>query len=569
MSDHTDPAATSSPPDLPAGDDAGTPEGCERPWCGAGPLEANLQPRPTMPVQWLTAHPGNVRADLELSGEFVASITENGVLVPLRITIDGDGDAERYRVIDGHRRLAAAVQAGIAEVPYDMASGRNADEAGQYLDMYNAHHHRKGFTRLEEADALFAASAAGATKTRIRKSTGLKTGQVKTALAAATLTGDTRVSIADLSRERSDDLSLEDLAILAEFQDDPEALSQLMNLAAYHDSLEHQAERLRQQHADRARHEQLRAELHAGGLTVTDHLPPGALLLTFLTHEGEQLTPESHATCAGRGAYFRDWDLENPVHYCLDPGQYGHQRSQEITPGEGALAAPQMPAQVPSTPPAEDPAVTESRRRTTEGNRAWRAAAEVRHRWLAGQLLARRAAPREVDVFVAKQLLIMPEPLRRYLSSAHMSTVFTAITGKQAPQMIEACGTAPSRGLPLLMLAPIIAAYEHALTVVAGSQDTWQDTRFSPCPYADAGDYFTFLALVGYQLSDIEQSVADGASWTSDSPAADTVRAGLAEPDSESQDGADVPPDVPDDSPEGQDVLAGPEVDTSQAQAAA
>jgi hypothetical protein len=228
-----------------------------------------------------------------------------------------------------------------------------------------------------------------------------------------------------------------------------------------------------------------------------------------------------------------------------------------------------MPPHVPSTRPAEDPAVTESRRRTTEGNRAWRAAAEVRHRWLAGQLLARRAAPRDVDVFVARQLLSMPEPLRRYLGSAHLSTVFTAITGKQAPQLIEACGTAASRGLPLLMLAPIAAAYEHALTVVAGSQDTWQDTRFSPCPYADAGDYFTFLASIGYQLSEIEQSVADRTSWTSGSAADETVRVRLAEPDAESQDGADVPPDVPDDSPDGQDVLAGSEDDTSQEQAAA
>lgn len=449
MSDHTD----TSPADPSATDDAAAPDECERPWCGAGPLSANLTTRPTMPVGWLTAHPGNVRADLDLSAEFVASIAENGVLVPLRITIDGDGDTERYRVIDGHRRLGAAVQAGLGEVPYDLAPDRCGDEAGQFLDMFNAHRHRKGFTRLEEADALFSASTAGATRTRIRKSTGLKAGQVKAALSAATLTEDTRASAGELGRERGDELTLEDLAILAEFQDEPEALNRLMNSAAYHDSLEHEAERLRQEHADRAQHERLIGELTASGLTITDSLPPGALRLPFLTHEGEQLTPESHATCPGRGAFFYTWDLDNPVHYCTDPTQYGHQQPEDIPSSPSALGSAgssgsPTPAPDAAAPPAEDAEVAASRRRVIEGNRAWRAAAEVRHRWLAGQLFARRSAPREVDVFVAAQLLTMPEVPRRYLSSAGMSSAFAATTGQQSSQMIEACATAASRKLP-------------------------------------------------------------------------------------------------------------------------
>jgi ParB-like nuclease family protein len=84
-----------------------------------------------MPVSQLAAHPGNVRADLDLNEEFVASIAANGVLVALRITPDGEG----LRVIDGGRRLAAAVKAGIEEVPFDLVAERAGDEAGQYLDM--------------------------------------------------------------------------------------------------------------------------------------------------------------------------------------------------------------------------------------------------------------------------------------------------------------------------------------------------------------------------------------------------------------------------------------------------
>ena len=102
-----------------------------------------------------------------------------------------------------------------------------------------------------------AAREAGATKARIRKSTGLKSPQVTAALAAATPSGETRASVEALPRE----LTLEDLAILAEFEGDHEAVDQLLNAARWHGTLDHQAERLRQERADKAEHERLCHEL--------------------------------------------------------------------------------------------------------------------------------------------------------------------------------------------------------------------------------------------------------------------------------------------------------------------
>jgi ParB-like chromosome segregation protein Spo0J len=87
-------------------------------------------------------------------------------------------------VIEGHRRLAAAVKLGLTEVPYDLTADRENDVAGQFLDIYAVNHHRKPFTPLEEADALFGASTHGATKTRIRKATGLGKEDVTAALRA-------------------------------------------------------------------------------------------------------------------------------------------------------------------------------------------------------------------------------------------------------------------------------------------------------------------------------------------------------------------------------------------------
>ena len=67
-----------------------------------------------IPVGDLTAHPGNVREDLNLTEEFLASVAAEGVRIPLLITTAPGGG---WRVIEGHRRLAAALKAGLAEVP--------------------------------------------------------------------------------------------------------------------------------------------------------------------------------------------------------------------------------------------------------------------------------------------------------------------------------------------------------------------------------------------------------------------------------------------------------------------
>jgi hypothetical protein len=78
---------------------ADAPVGDQPPDAARGQAADGPQPEsgPWIKVSLLTAHPGNVRADLELSPEFCASVAEFGVRVPLLITPDGPS----YRVIDG------------------------------------------------------------------------------------------------------------------------------------------------------------------------------------------------------------------------------------------------------------------------------------------------------------------------------------------------------------------------------------------------------------------------------------------------------------------------------------
>ena len=298
----------------PATEQSAHPDGAE-----ATPGEQSGESPPwraMIAVSQLAAHPGNVRADLDLNEEFVHSVAVNGVLTALRITPDAEG----FRVIDGGRRLAAALKTGTKEVPYDLVPERAGDEAGQYLDMINTNRHRNPLTVLEEAGALFAAHQAGARKTRLRKAAGLTAAAVNDALAAAQLSEDIRAKVGHLVQQ----LTLDQYALLAEFEDDPAAVDRLASAAQWGMSLDHEAERLRQERAEIAEHQRIRAELEGAGVTVTATLPANGQLLTSLCHDDQILTPETHAACPGRGAFFRPYDLASPVHYCTDPAAYGH-----------------------------------------------------------------------------------------------------------------------------------------------------------------------------------------------------------------------------------------------------
>jgi hypothetical protein len=165
-----------------------------------------------------------------------------------------------------------------------------------------------------------------------------------------------------------------------------------------------------------AEQDRIRGELETAGYTITDILPANGQHLAVLSHDGEDLTPGSHAACPGRGVFFRFYVPLEPVHYRANPDRYRHTfRFRPAAPS--VTPAPDRPCPEPAEP---DP----SRCLVIQRNREWQAAATVRHRWLATHLFARRTAPREVAQFVARQLLTMPDPLRSGLAQAHSAEAF-------------------------------------------------------------------------------------------------------------------------------------------------
>jgi ParB family chromosome partitioning protein len=492
--------------------------------------------RAMIATELLTAHPGNVRRDIHLDQEFVESIRELGILTALRITPDGSGG---YRVIEGHRRLAAAEHLGLTEVPYDLAVEREGDEAGQFLDMYVTNHHREGLSTLEEADALFGASASGASRRRIRKATGLSAEELASALAAGGMSGVARETAAAFGRS----ITLDQVALFAEFQDDEDAIGLIMDDICNGRSGQHVAERLRQERAAAAARQQLITQLVADGYEIADQYPEARQLLTYLAHDGQDLTPETHAACPGRAVYLVSYNPPTVTHFCTDPAAHGHESrllgsalpdlSGSGTSGSEDVDSPPAPGAAPTPDPA--------RRLVIEGNKAWAAAANVRKRWLAGSLLARRTAPREVMPFVTTQLLEMPAPVRDAITHASRSSLFAEITGGTM-RHDDNTSTLPAERLRIAILAVIATCYEERMDGEQGRY-TWRtDRRFTQCPREDAGAYFRFLASVGYELAPIEQAVADGVPYTGDEPAEvpDADHEAGITPDGPAEGGGDV-----------------------------
>ncbi|WP_018655664.1 ParB/RepB/Spo0J family partition protein [Actinomadura flavalba] len=254
--------------------------------------------RPMIPVELLTAHPGNVREDKQADQAFCKSVAAAGIVTPLEIAAEPEGG---YRVVDGNIRLDAALKVGLEAVPYFFSD--TGDEEGlQFLHMLITSRYRKSLNVHEEAAALFAASEAGLTRTQIRKTTGLSRDEVRDGVRAGGLNGNARELVAELDYE----WTLEELALLAPYQDDPDALEYLARTATY-SPLKYAVQRLEDSRARERRHAARVAELEASGLPITAERPQDAVSLRALvTQDGQAMDADAHADCPGRGAVADD-----------------------------------------------------------------------------------------------------------------------------------------------------------------------------------------------------------------------------------------------------------------------
>lgn len=239
-----------------------------------------------VPVTDLTSHPRNPRRDLGDLTELADSIRAHGVRSPLLVA-DRDG---QHVVVAGHRRLAAARQAELVDVPCIIDP--HLTETDQLELMLVENLQRSDLTPIEEAEGYQALLDEGLKVTMIAKRTGRSRSTVDSRLKLLAQPEAVRDLV------HTGQATLHDASRLAAFTDEPEH----DNLAAALGTSDfdwriRNAERHRKDRQDLAKlagklaklggtiaikepHGYVIERSYTPGDKLPDHLPNGAVLVT-------------------------------------------------------------------------------------------------------------------------------------------------------------------------------------------------------------------------------------------------------------------------------------------------
>lgn len=165
-------------------------------------------------------HPDNPRKNIGDVTDLAASIKTNGLLSPLSVVPNG----ERYRVIAGHRRLAACKQAGTGAVPCFVL---DLDPLQQLEAMVTENCQREQLTVLEEADAIQGMLDLGATTANVAHRLGRSADYVRDRAKAASIKADVRKT-----RDDFDQLTIGQLMAIARYDGQPDRQERLAHAAA-------------------------------------------------------------------------------------------------------------------------------------------------------------------------------------------------------------------------------------------------------------------------------------------------------------------------------------------------
>ena len=135
-----------------------------------------------IPLKMLEPHPDNPRKDLGDLTELADSIKANGVMQNL--TVVASPDPDKYRVVIGHRRMAAAKLAGLTELPCIIS---DMDHKEQVATMMIENMQRSDLTAVEQGMGFQMMLDLGDTVDEIAKRTGVRKRRVKTALSVTSL----------------------------------------------------------------------------------------------------------------------------------------------------------------------------------------------------------------------------------------------------------------------------------------------------------------------------------------------------------------------------------------------
>jgi ParB family chromosome partitioning protein len=436
----------------------------------------------------------NVRTDLRREDkEFKRSIKERGVLEAVTVYRDDD---DRYVLERGQRRTVTAAEVG---TPTGLIPARvvaKPDDADRIGDQLVENIHRAEMRDSEILAGVEQLTLLGVSAAQIAK---------RTAIARPTVDAALAVAKGDETRKRVDsgELTLTEASIFAEFEHDPDAIEVLERQKRWGQPLEHQAQRLRDEAAEREAYDAEVERLRGEGLPVlsrqeADDADGAPLLETMRTPDGEPVPAEDWPNVPGVAVIVDDdyWEYPEP-----DDGTDTDDEADEypepvkvyrplwvVTDVEASgLTHAHGVADVGEDAEAEADADREERReerrRVIANNAAWRSAETVRRKWLT-TFLARKSAPKGAEALICEAVVTGDHTLNKAMTYRHpmlcrlLGIEISGAYWGATPELAElAAKPATPKAATMTTLGAVVAAWEDSIGTHTWRNPTGWDAR--------------------------------------------------------------------------------------------
>lgn len=148
-----------------------------------------------IPLDRLVSHEKNRAVDLDKVLEMAASINEHGILTPLVVT-EHLTDYNRWLILDGHHRAAAARKLGMSQVLCTIRHGLDEDVDEQLIVMVVGNCQRNDMSPMDRAE-WFGLLKRTMPVSEISRRTGLTEGRIYDSLSLLELDAETRQAVRD------------------------------------------------------------------------------------------------------------------------------------------------------------------------------------------------------------------------------------------------------------------------------------------------------------------------------------------------------------------------------------
>ena len=498
----------------------------------------------------------NVRDEVDLDKEFLASLREHGVIVPIIAIRDAEG---RTLVREGQCRTLGAREVGLQSVPVYVvpsdADDANTATARRIVEQMVANDRRKELTNGQRARGIQQLLDTGMSATKVAKKLAMPRDVVNAAGAAAK-------SATALNALNDGQLDFRQAEALTEFEDDPNAVDRLLRAANHGPQhFDHAVSSLRAQRESDALYAEAEKVYTEQGFTVLEDRPRwndfSAIRPDYLQNaDGERvpddiekepahwavyLTEDYGYFDAETGEFVDDADVDEdtrhdeeaeaaeglrhfstvtektvivPEWYCVDYAAAGLQLGPSLrdrhpgTAAGDAATGDNSPEAVAERQAQQEEAERRERKKVLVLNRLGQAAESVRREYVT-KLLLRKTAPKGAATFVAHCLSRDSFILNQNHGSAVTAELLGLKNDREVRELVSDLSTNIDARAQVITLAIVLGALEART-----DKSAWRNARTgltgnaSFVPSTIGSDvYLRFLIESGYEPSEVEKVI--------------------------------------------------------------